>query len=188
MGAEKRKNGCGEEKLYFVATVLKVVSQGAKDEVGSARMEIASVAGNVRILKEDGTSVEGKINILQQDMVHIKHEIGLLKSDVSTMKLDFVTVKTIVNSINMGITDIQSVLVSRCNKMHKQVGTEPTLLEVKSDPGSIDEPTPIMTPLENTHTPEQNDHNLSGLLSLNTSEVQFKPSAAFLTYHLLSQG
>ena len=53
---------------------LKVVSQGAKDEVG-----------DVRMLKEDITSVEGKINILQQDMPHIKHEIGLMKSDVSTV-------------------------------------------------------------------------------------------------------
>ena len=62
------------------------------------------------------------------------------------------------------------------------MGTEPTLLDVKSDPGSVDEPPPIMLPMENPHTPEQPEDNLSGLSSLNTSEVQFKPSAAFINY------
>ena len=53
---------------------------------------------------------------------------------------------------------------------------------MKSDPGSMDEPTLIMLPMENQHTPEQPEDNLSGLLSLNTSEVQFKLSAPFLSY------
>ena len=127
---------------------LKVVSQGAKDEVGSARVEIASIAGDVRMLEENVTSVEGKINILQEDMAHVKHEIRLMKSDVCIMKHD------LVNSINLGIADIQSVLQSRCDKTDKQVGTEPTLLDVKSDPGSVDEPPPIMLLMENPHTPE----------------------------------
>ena len=130
---------------------LKVVSQGAKDNVGSACLEICSIAGDVRMLKKDVTSVEGKINILQQDMAHFKHEIGLMKLDVCTMKHDLVTVKTGVNSINLGVADIQSVLQSQCDKTDKQVGTEPTLLDVKSDPGSVDEQTPIMLPMENPH-------------------------------------
>ena len=91
---------------------LEVVSQGAKDKIGSAHMEIASIAGDVRMLKEYVTSVEVKINTLQQDMAHIEHKIGLMKSDVCTMKHDLVTVKKAVNSINLGIADIQSVLQS----------------------------------------------------------------------------
>ena len=62
------------------------------------------------------------------------------------------------------------------------MGPEPTLLDVKSDPGSVDEPTIIMLPVENLHAPQHPEDNLSGLSSLNTSEVQFKLSAAFLTY------
>ena len=41
----------------------------------------------------------------------------------------------------------------------------------------------MMVPREYQESPERRDDNLSGLSSLNTSEVQFKPSAAFLTYH-----
>ena len=94
---------------------VKVVSQGAKDQVGLARVEMrASIAGDVRMLKEDVTSVEGKINILQQDIAHIKHKIVLMKSDVCTRKHDLVTDKTTVSSIKMGITDIQSVLQNQC--------------------------------------------------------------------------
>ena len=147
------------------------------------RVEISSVAGDVKILKEDVTSVEGKITILQQDMAHIKHEMGLMKSDVTTVRHDLATVKSTVNNINRGIAVIESALVSHCDKVDKQVGTDPTILdEIKSDPGSVDEQTPIMERVETTHSPEQREDNLSSLSSLNTSEVQFKPSAAFLTY------
>ena len=169
--------------LKSKAVEVKVVCQGTKDQLGSAHVEISSVAGHVRILKEDVTSVEGKITILQQDMAHIKHEMGLMKSDVTTVKHDLATVKSTVNNINRGIAVIESALVSRCDKVDKQVGTDPTILdEIKSDPGSVDEQTPIMERVETTHSPEQREDNLSGLSSLNTSEVQFKPSAAFLTY------
>ena len=169
--------------LKSKAVEVKVVCQGTKDQLGSARVEISSVAGDVRILKEDVTSVEGKIRILQQDMAHIKHEMGLMKSDVTTVRHDLETVNSTVNNINRGITVIESALVSCCDKIDKQVGTDPTILdEIKSDPGSVDEQTPIMERVETTHSPEQREDSLSGLFSLNTSEVQFKPSAAFLTY------
>ena len=39
-----------------------------------------------------------------------------------------------------------------------------------------------MERVETRQSPEQREYNLSGLSLLNTSEVQFKPSAAFLTY------
>ena len=55
-----------------------MISQGAKDELSNARVEISSMAGDVKILKEDVTSVEGKINIMQADIAHIKHEMGLI--------------------------------------------------------------------------------------------------------------
>lgn len=153
---------------------LRVVSQGAKEELCAARVEIGSVAGDVGMLKEDVTSVEGKINVLQQDMSHIKHEMGLMKSNVCTMRHDLAAVKTTVNNIYMGIAEIKSALLSRCDKTDKQVGTDVNV-EVKSDPG-----TPHANPPETQETPERVD--LSGISSMNTSEVQFKPSAAFITY------
>ena len=169
--------------LKSKAVEVKVVCQGAKDQLGSARVEISSVAGDVRILKEDMTSVEGKITILQQDMAHIKHEKGLMKSDVTTVRHDLVTVKSTVNNINRGIAIIESALLSPCDKVDKQVGTDTTLLEeIKSDPGSIDEETPSMERVETPHSPEQREDNLSGMSSLNKSEVKFKHSVAFLTY------
>ena len=131
--------------LKSKAVEVKVVCQGTKDQLGSARFEMSSVAGDVRILKEDVTSVEGKITIQQQDMAHIKHEMGLMKSDATTVRHDLATVKSTVNNIKRGIAVIESALVSRCDKVDKEVGTDPTILdEIKSDPGSIDEQTPIM--------------------------------------------
>ena len=92
------------------------------------------------------------------------------------------TVNRTVININRGIAIIKSALVSRCDKVDKQVGMDTTLLEeIKSDPGSVDEETPIMEQVETPHSPQQCEDNLSGLSSLNTIKVQFKPSAAFLT-------
>ena len=163
---------------------VKVISQGAKDELSNARVEISSMAGDVKILKEDVTSVEGKINIMQADIAHIKHEMGLIRSDVSTVKHDMGTVKSSIGNINRGISEIKSALVSRCDKVDQAVGTDTVFLEeVKSDPGTGDEGHHMMVPREYQESPERRDDNLSGLSSLNTSEVQFKPSAAFLTYH-----
>ena len=163
---------------------VKVISQGAKDELSNARVEISSMAGDVKILKEDVTSVEGKINIMQADIAHIKHEMGLIRSDVSTVKHDMGTVKSSIGNINRGISEIKSALVSQCDKVDQAVGTDTVFLEeVKSDPGTGDEGHHMMVPREYQESPERRDDNLSGLSSLNTSEVQFKPSAAFLTYH-----
>ena len=130
------------------------------------------------------TSVEGKINIMQADIAHIKHEMGLIRSDVSTVKHDMGTVKSSIGNINRGISEIKSALVSRCDKVDQAVGTDTVFLEeVKSDPGTGDEGHHMMVQREYQESPERRDDNLSGLSSLNTSEVQFKPSAAFLTYH-----
>ena len=94
------------------------------------------------------------------------------------------TVKSSIGNINRGISEIKSALVSRCDKVDQAVGTDTIFLEeVKSDPGTGDEGHHMMVPREYQESPERRDDNLSGLSSLNTSEVQFKPSAAFLTYH-----
>ena len=131
--------------LKSKAVEVKVVCQGTKDQLGSARVKISSVAGDVRILKEDVTSVEGKITIQQQDMAHIKHEMGLMKSDVTTVRHDLATVKSTVNNINRCIAVIESALVSHCDKWG---WTQPFSMKLRVIPAALMNKLPLWNELK----------------------------------------